>query len=44
MKDLERIFYLIHRGESANAGQWARKLAEAAFSKHDHLRPFEVCR
>jgi hypothetical protein len=44
MKDLERIFYLIHRGESVNAGQWARTLAKAAFSKHCHLRSFEARR
>jgi hypothetical protein len=44
MKDLERIFYLIHRGESVNAGQWARKVTKEAFSEHDHLRSFQVCR
>jgi hypothetical protein len=40
MSDLERVLFLIHCGEALNAGQWARKLAKAAFSNNYHLRSF----
>lgn len=41
MKDLERVAYLIARGEAHNAGAWARKIARAAFSDYLHLRVFK---
>jgi hypothetical protein len=40
MKNLERVLYLISKGESHNAAAWARLLAKDAFSNNYHLRSF----
>lgn len=40
MRDLDRIIFLIAQGEAETAGQWARKVARAAFSDHYHLRSY----
>lgn len=41
MRDINRIIYLIAKGEASNAGSWARKLAKDAFSDNYHLRAFD---
>lgn len=40
MKDLERVHFLVAQGEAETAGQWARKIAKAAFSDNYWLRSY----
>lgn len=40
MTDIERIHYLIAKGEAVNAGQWARKVASKAFHEYYSLRVY----
>lgn len=40
MRDLDRVIWLIERGEAETAGAWARLVARAAFSLNYHLRSY----